>query len=226
MPSRDNSDSRPPRPVGSGYLATWARWVHDQLTLRSPMIDVPGLRFQQTTRGIEPIITQRRSSSSGLQGPFLLKSVQGDYVTAKLWDGTTEGLAVVDLGPDVYIAKQYRIRHSLTQTAGTLMEWLEDVAYYYTYPGDGVLGANDGGVGSIHGLGADGICLSRLRKVYSDAAHTTFIETEVITPEWTLNEAIWALPTVAGVLPENCPPSTESLYLLMIQDGKEWCLKS
>ena len=214
MPRRDNSDFRPPRPTGSGHAAAWAQWVHDQITERGTLIDTPQIRFQQTTKGIVPILSERRGGGGGrLQGPFLLHSVQGDYVTAKLWDGTTAGLATVAAGPDVYLAKPYRIRHSILQ------ETLEGVVYYYTYPGDGVIGANAGGVGAF---GTDGICLSRLRHAYSNAARTTLIETTVVTPEWIAGDLLWAQTAVTGVLAEKSPPNHQ-LTLLMPHE-RNWAL--
>jgi len=52
---------------------------------------------------------------------FLLKSVQGDYVTAHTWDGAIEGAT------DLFIAKEYKLRNSLSG------ETIFSVAHTYAY---------------------------------------------------------------------------------------------
>jgi hypothetical protein len=48
------------------------------------------------------------TGSISLVQMFRVKSVQGDYLTCRTWDGTTDGAA------DVYVAKPYLLRNSLT----------------------------------------------------------------------------------------------------------------
>jgi hypothetical protein len=52
---------------------------------------------------------------------YRLKSVQGDYVTCRTWDGTTEG------GTDVYIAKPMKLRNSITSAT------IDGVSVTYSY---------------------------------------------------------------------------------------------
>jgi hypothetical protein len=47
-------------------------------------------------------------ATSGQLQMYRLKSVQGDYITCRTWDGTTEG------GSDVYLAKPHKLRNSIT----------------------------------------------------------------------------------------------------------------
>lgn len=237
MPSRDNSDSRPARPTGSGHEARFHQWVWDQLVHRGTLIDTPQIRFEQTTKGVRPILRAAPGGGSGIQGPFLLQSVKGDYLVCKLWDGIPEtaNVAAAENGPDVYIAKQNRLRHSI------LGEQLEGVNYYYSYPGDGVTGLADN-VNRFGAVGADGICLSRIRKAYSNAARTTLVENHVVTPEWIpsdlfggtvgdyMSEMIWAFPAITGVwrtVVESSPgvfTRTNPVELLMVDDGRAWAL--
>ena len=49
----------------------------------------------------------------GASGPYRVKSVAGDYLVCRTWDGTTEGAS------DVFIAKEWKHRNSLT--AETIM---------------------------------------------------------------------------------------------------------
>jgi len=61
-------------------------------------------------------------AASGLLQMYRLKSVQGDYITCRTWDGTTEG------GSDVYLAKPMKLRNSIT--AATISG--ASVTYSYT----------------------------------------------------------------------------------------------
>ncbi len=76
MPRQDSSDSRPPRPEGDGYAARFFQWVYDQIAVRMTLIDTTEIRWERTTRGIRPIlIASRGSSTAGIRGPYLVKSV-------------------------------------------------------------------------------------------------------------------------------------------------------
>ena len=64
---------------------------------------------------------QGSESGTASVAMFLLKSVQGDYLTCRTWDGTNEG------EDDVYIAKDPRLRNSVTS------EVLDGVTVSYSY---------------------------------------------------------------------------------------------
>lgn len=53
---------------------------------------------------------------------YRVKSVQGDYLTCRTWDGTTEG------GSDVYVAKSYKLRTSIGSAV------IDGVPVTYSYP--------------------------------------------------------------------------------------------
>ena len=97
--------SIPPIPEGNSRLAVWARWVQSTLFALQPMAS-PGAALTKTSRGwsLTPIA---QSSSLSLSGRYRLKSVQGDYITCRSWNGTTEGTQ------DIYIAKDPQHRNSI-----------------------------------------------------------------------------------------------------------------
>lgn len=59
--------------------------------------------------------------NAGGVSQYRIKSVQGDYYTCRTWDGTTEG------GSDVYVAKPYKLRNSITS------ESIDGVTVSYSY---------------------------------------------------------------------------------------------
>ena len=74
------------------------------------------------------VLELKRSAADGTEATgtasvamFLLKSVQGDYLTCRTWDGVNEG------STDVYIAKDPRLRNSVTS------EVLDGVTVSYSY---------------------------------------------------------------------------------------------
>ncbi len=145
-----------------------------------------------------PIIYGAAGASAGM---YRLKSVQGDYVTCRTWDGTVEGTA------DVYIAMQAKIRHSILQ------ETIEGVTYFYTYP-----------VVGVGALATDGTFLSRFRVAHTGSATGPVFETCVVTPEWLPDDVIWAVAATTGVYRTPGPPPTDPVGLLMAYDGREWAL--
>ena len=106
----------PKRPTGSTPEARFSQWVYDSLISMRPM----GPDVSRTTRGT----FQHPGASVGgaaRVGRYRLKSVQGDYITCRGWDGTTEGTT------DIYIAKDPKHRNSL------LTEAKPDGAHTYEY---------------------------------------------------------------------------------------------
>lgn len=74
-----------------------------------------------STRGSKSTSVWTQVSGGGGAERFRVKSVQGDYVTCRTWDGTTEG------GTDIKIAKPPKLRHSVTS------ESIEGVTISYSY---------------------------------------------------------------------------------------------
>jgi hypothetical protein len=195
MPRKDNSNSRPPRVAGSGPFATWAKWVEDQLLNRGVMVDVPGLRFQQTTNGIVPILS-RQFGGGGAPvsvNRYLLQSVQGDYLTCQELNSAAL----------VYVAKEQLIRNSLTQ------EIIEGVLYNYTYeagPATTPPISNTVRVATVGG---------------------TLIERCIVTPEWAVNQEVWAIQADTGLFRPPISPEIEyqPITLLMFH-SRHWALKA
>jgi hypothetical protein len=73
------------------------------------------LQIRKTDTPVEGSITAARVQQ------YRLKSVQGDYLTCRTWDGSTEG------GTDVFIAKNYKLRNSITSQV------IDGVTVDYTY---------------------------------------------------------------------------------------------
>ena len=71
---------------------------------------------------VKIVIAKNGATAGGGLGMFHLKSVQGDYVTLRTWDGAAEGAA------DVFAAKEYKLRNSLIVevVAGDTHEYLYD----------------------------------------------------------------------------------------------------
>lgn len=76
----------------------------------SRIMDATGSQVSRTTRGnvIVPKPVKGGGNGVGISAKrYRVKSVQGDYLTCRTWDGTTEG------GNDVLIAKPPQLRHSI-----------------------------------------------------------------------------------------------------------------
>jgi hypothetical protein len=95
---------------------------------------------------------------------YRLKSVQDDYVTARTWDGTADGPT------DVLIAKEYKVRCSLTG------ETIFGIAHTYTYA-----------------TGPDSLNKQRTN---ADGTHT---ETEIVVPPWVPDEIFYAVQVTTDV---------------------------
>ena len=130
-------------PIGTAFAAEWNAMVD---ALKSQRITSGGgLKMTVTPFGTMPSI-QKQWSAPGAPGGaaspverFRLKSVQGDYITCRTWDGTTEG------GSDVKIAKPPKLRRSIAS------ESIEGTTVSYSYASrtnnlDGKRDASAGGV--------------------------------------------------------------------------------
>lgn len=97
----------PSRPKGTSQEATFMAWVWDQITGPLKISQSPGNNVQRTTRGTAIISKESKNRLDFEAGLYVIKSVQGDYVTAKRFDGSGE------TGDNVFLAKEYKIRNSL-----------------------------------------------------------------------------------------------------------------
>lgn len=107
----------PPKLSGSNPLVGWLNRLRD-CVLANEITSVSNGRME-AGRGGTQIICGGKGGGGATASEYRLKSVQDDYVVARTWDGTNEG------STDIYIAKPYRLRISLTSEDG----------YSYTYGG-------------------------------------------------------------------------------------------
>lgn len=96
-----------------------------------PMI-VPGAAVNRTTRGFSVVPTAKAASFGTNVKLYKYKSMSGDYLTCRTWDGTTEG------DTDIYIAKPYKLRRSIAS------ETIDGTLVSYTYASDSERTATDG----------------------------------------------------------------------------------
>lgn len=119
-----------------------------------------GIRFTDTGWTLQVGAPPLSGSSGGGGGggiPFQLKSVQGDYVTAWGWNGSAFA------SPDIYLAKEYKLRNSLTA------ETIFGVAHAYSY--------------------ASGPDSDNVYRTNSDGTNS---QTEIVSPPWVAGEIVYA----------------------------------
>jgi len=122
----------PPRPtagdLGDTEEVLYQQAVWDKLWGGEPLIrdnESSPLRVTKAADGVHEyqLKKQRIGASAGTTvAMYRLKSVQGDYITCKTWDGTTEG------ADDVLIAKPFKLRNSITDAT------IDGVSVTYLYP--------------------------------------------------------------------------------------------
>jgi len=127
---------------------------------------------------------------------YRLKSVQDDHLTCRSWDGTTEGTS------DIFVAKVHKLRHSITT------ETIETVVYLYTY---------ETGPANTPTIS---------NKVRLAKVGATEIERTIVTPEWLVNDLIYAVAANTGVFRTPGPPKADPVSLLMLGDGRAWAVKA
>lgn len=92
----------------------------------SRIMDATGIQVSRTTRGnvIVPKPVKGGGNGVGISAKrYRVKSVQGDYLTCRTWDGSTEG------DTDVLVAKPPQLRHSITaQTVNSVSVTYSDYA--------------------------------------------------------------------------------------------------
>ena len=112
-----------------------------------------------------PQIILTNLSGGGGVNPYRLKAMFNDYLVCRSWDGLGDGPT------DIYIAKPYKLRNSITQ------ETIAGTTYTYTY-----------------GAGPDSLNRIRTTRIGS-----TVIENCLVTPEWLLNDLIYGIGAVTLV---------------------------
>ncbi|HEV2350844.1 MAG TPA: hypothetical protein VG028_13465 [Terriglobia bacterium] len=88
-------------PQGS-WLERLRQWVR-----ANRLLPGNGYRIKRYPEGIALEILGPTGGGATGAGMYHLKSVQGDYLTCRTWDGTNEGEV------DIYVAKPYKLRNSL-----------------------------------------------------------------------------------------------------------------
>lgn len=112
----------PKRPYDRDPGSIWDQRVGEAVFGSAQSMHVQGVKVNKTTRGTSIVLSPVVQQASGKPAKmFVLQSVQGDYVTAHTWDGTTEGTA------NVYLAKDLR-----SQESATAEDYLGDT-YLFTY---------------------------------------------------------------------------------------------
>lgn len=110
----------PPKPTGRSPEARFMRAVHDRLQ-STRMQDVAGARVNRTSRGFSLVPHQQRRAGI-IIGLYRFKSMMGDWLVCRTWDGITEGTT------DIKIAKPPRLRFSvltLTMIDGTVITYTD-----------------------------------------------------------------------------------------------------
>ncbi len=98
----------PNEPIGNSSVASWCRrllrWCKS-IEIQSGV----GYRVRKGSGGTTlELLGVAGGAAVTPVGRFRVKSVQGDYVTCRTWDGTTEGSS------DVLVAKPPQLRHSIS----------------------------------------------------------------------------------------------------------------
>jgi hypothetical protein len=107
-----------PNPVTpNGFLASWLNRFRAAATANR-LLSGPGYKVRETAQGTTLDI-EKGAGGSKIQ-TFKYKSMQGDYLVCRSWDGTTEGAS------DVYVGKATKLRHSITS------ETIDGTAYAYS----------------------------------------------------------------------------------------------
>lgn len=182
---------------GSHRLAGWLNRFVDR-SRAAEVKQIIGGRFIETSDGKILVVDTGAAAGGAVTGPYRLKSVEDDYLVCKLWDGTTEGEAASDASADVYIAKAHKLRHSITT------ETIEGVVYTYTYE---------------TGPTTTPTISNKLRVA---TAAGVVIERCIVTPEWLVNDLVWAMRATTTVF--RTPPTDDPVRLLMVPDGRAWAL--
>lgn len=107
----------PRRPSGSDAQSIFMQWVWDSLrALR--ICETPNTGTNRTTKG-DFLIVNPGVGGAQLQ-TFRFKSMKGDYLICRAWNGSVEGSS------DIYLAKPVKLRHSITS------ETIDGTAYTYS----------------------------------------------------------------------------------------------
>jgi hypothetical protein len=181
---------------GTHPLRGWLNKLRRAIIARTPQL-APGYRLRENATGFNLEILDAGGDSLGLS-LHRLKSVQGDYLTCKAWDGTEAGKTTSDAGADVYIAKPAELRDSI------VTETIEGEVFTYTY---------------ATGPATTPTITNKLRTA---TVGGVVREVQIVTPEWLVNFPIYALRGSTGVF--RGPGETNPVPLLMVGGGRGWAL--
>lgn len=94
----------PDEPRGSGYVENWCKKLL-AWSISTRLLPGIGYRLIQSHRGVSLEIQAGKGGGSTVK-QYRLKSIEGDFLTCRTWDGTTEG------AEDIYIARDPELRRS------------------------------------------------------------------------------------------------------------------
>jgi hypothetical protein len=99
--------TRGPNPnSGEGAAANWLRRLLAAVAANKILPGV-GYKVKYSSLGTTLEVMPGKMLGGTISKRYRVKSVQGDYLTCRTWDGTTEG------GTDVLVAKPPQLRHSI-----------------------------------------------------------------------------------------------------------------
>jgi hypothetical protein len=137
----------------------------------------------------------------GSQSAFRIKSVQGDYVTARLWDGSSDGAT------DIALAKEYSLRNSL---AG---ESIYGVTHTYSYAAgpdsNNVYRTNSDGTNSQAEVVTPPWRVNEI--VYASPCNTLLVDGGGAAITWLMTRTgVWAKPSPLAVAPTTPSSATDT----------------
>jgi len=119
----------PRRPAGSTAKLNFDRRNHDEIYYRARVVRTSSATVQRGLRGFQVSVNQPPRTRPALVELFQLMSIQEDYLTCRPVNVARDLTREVDDG-DVYIAKEPKLRNSVTQ------EIIDGLTIDYTYDPD------------------------------------------------------------------------------------------
>jgi len=135
---------RVPRVFGRNPQSNWLSRLWDQIQANA-LVDGPGYRLNRGRRGTVLILLPGRKGGSPASPieQFRYKSMKGDYLVCRTWDGTTEGSS------DIYIAKPETLRKTGWHGADvtyTIESTAQQITVHYNYVSNSYRVATSAGI--------------------------------------------------------------------------------
>lgn len=111
---------------GTHPLRHWLNRLKQAVAARTPL-PAPGYDLAQSPKGF--VLTPKPGRGVGRQKTLRVKSVTGEYLVCRTWDGTNEGAS------DINVAKPFNARRPATETIAGVV-----VNYTYTAGADALNG--------------------------------------------------------------------------------------